>query len=210
MKLADKLIQTLYEIVIYVFPFLILLFILVSFQLWKLEDTKEIMTKRLHNSTEMIEAAKTELNAIRNGLVSANDSFAYHSIAFADRSGLTGLFPTDTQKQVLVELGINVLNRVAELKNDSINYRLQKYVITEPTNRYYAVVISYSELGYAIIQRENLMSFGFRNIKILETEKLYALSIDDASEKKDIRLTKALEKWNSIFGTQSDAYIKKF
>ena len=81
MKLKDKFIQTLYEIVIYVFPFLILLFILVSFQLWKLENTKENMTNRLHNSTEMIEAARTELYAMHNGLVSAKDSFAYHSMA---------------------------------------------------------------------------------------------------------------------------------
>jgi len=210
MKLKDKFIQTLYEIVIYVFPFLILLFILVSFQLWKLENTKENMTNRLHNSTEMIEVARTELYAMRNGLVSAKDSFAYHSMAFADLSGLNGSFQIDTQKQVLVELGINVLNRVAELKNDSINYRLQKYVITEPTGRYYTIVISYSELGYAIIQRENLMSLGFKNVKILESEKLYALSIDDANEKKDIRLSSTLARWNSIFNTQSDAYIKKF
>lgn len=209
MGLKNKFIKSLYEIVIYVFPFLLLFFVLVSFQLWKLEDTKAEMTNQLRNSTEIIEAAKLEIQAMRKGLISANDSFAYYSINSMDESDIQSSFPDESASLELVELGINVLNRVSELKNDSVNYFLQDYVLTKPTGNYYAIVISYSELGYAIIQREHLMSLGFNNIKILEIDKLYSLSIAESDRKNDIRLYRALDKWNFNFKTQSDAFIKQ-
>lgn len=200
----------LYEIVIYVFPFILLLLVLVSFQLWKLEDTKEQMMHRLGNSTEVIEAARKEISAMRNGLVAANDSFNYYSTNYEGLSIVPESLASDSHNQKLLELGINVLNRVTELKTDSVDYRLKDFVITEPSGRYYAVVISYSELGYAIIQREHLISLGFNNIKILETNKLYALSIDDAPDKSDERLYQSLDKWDRIFDSKADGFIKKF
>lgn len=210
MGLKNKFIKSLYEIVIYVFPFLLLFFVLVSFQLWKLEDTKAEMTNQLRNSTEIIEAAKLEIQAMRKGLISANDSFAYYSINSLDESDIPASFPDESANLEMVELGINVLNRVSELKNDSVNYLSQDYVLTKPTGNYYAIVISYSELGYAIIQRDHLMSLGFSNIKILEIDKLYSLSIAESDRKNDIRLYRALDKWNFNFKTQSDAFIKQY
>lgn len=211
MGVKEKLIQPLYEIVIYVFPFFLLFFILVGFQMWKLEDTKEEMTKRLQNSNEIIEAARMELNAMRKGILEANETYVWDEVASKKlHPALPDLNELSARKQRLVELGVNVLNRVSELKKDSVNYLLKKYVVTEPTNKYYAVVISYSELGYAIIQREYLSALGFQNIKILETNKYFALSIDDAKSKSDPRLTTALRTWNDIFETRSDGYIKKF
>ena len=164
MGVKDKLIQPLYEIVIYVFPFFLLFFILVGFQMWKLEDTKEEMTRRLQSSTEIIEAARMELNAMRTGLTMKSESFSREVKIPVLNPALPDLEETSTKKQVLVELGVKVLNRVSELKNDSVNYRIKDYVITDPTNKFYAIVISYSEIGYAIIQREHLMSLGFTNI----------------------------------------------
>jgi len=210
MGVKDKLIQPLYEIVIYVFPFFLLFFILVGFQMWKLEDTKEEMTRRLQNSTEIIEAARMELNAMRTGLTMKSESFSREVKIPALNPALPDLKEINTKKQVLVELGVKVLNRVSELKNDSVNYRIKDYVITDPTNKYYAIVISYSEIGYAIIQREHLMALGFTNIKILETDKYFALSVDDADLKSDPRLSTALKRWDDIFETQSGGYIKKF
>lgn len=210
MGVKEKLIQPLYEIVIYVFPFFLLFFILVGFQVWKLEDTKEEMTKRLQNSNEIIEAARMELHAMRKGLILNSESFANDILNQNLSPVLPDLNELSTRKQSLVELGVNVLNRVSALKNDSVNYRLKEYVITEPTDKYYAVVISYSELGYAIIQREHLKALGFTNIKILETDKYFALSIDDANTKSDPRLLTALKTWNDIFEVRSDGYIKKY
>lgn len=210
MGIKDKLIQPLYEIVIYVFPFFLLFFILVGFQMWKLEDTKEEMVKRLQNSNKIIEAARVELNAMRKGLTITSRTFSDDLLVTVSNPVLPDLIELSTKKQALVELGINVLNRVSELKNDSVNYRHKTYVISEPTDKYYAIVISYSELGYAIIQREHLMSMGFGNIKILEADKYFAISIDDAKLNSDPRLSKALEVWNDIFNTQTDGYIKKF
>jgi len=211
MGVKDKLIQPLYEIVIFVFPFFLLFFILVGFQMWKLEDSKEEMTKRLQNSNEIIEAARMELNAMRKGILEVNEAYLWDDIPVQNLNpALPDLNELNTRKQSLVELGVNVLNRVSALKNDSVNYRLKEYVITQPTDKYYAVVISYSELGYAIIQREHLTALGFQNIKILEINNYFALSIDDAESKSDPRLTDALKTWNDIFENQSDGYIKKF
>ncbi len=210
MGVKDKLIQPLYEIVIYVFPFFLLFFILVGFQMWKLEDTKEEMTRRLQSSTEIIEAARMELNAMRTGLKTKSAAFSHDVMIHDLNTALPDLTEISTKKQELVELGVNVLNRVSELKNDSVNYRLKDYVITDITNKYYAIVISYSEIGYAIVQREHLMALGFTNIKILETDKYFALSIDDADTKSDPKLSNALETWDDIFETQSGGYIKKF
>ncbi len=195
MGLKNKFIQSLYDIVIYVFPFVLLFFVLVSFQLWKLEDTKAEMTKQLRNSTEIIEAAKLEIHAMRKGLISANDSFAYYAVNSNDASYIPESFPDEQANLEMVELGINVLNRVTELKNDSANYLSKDYVLTKPTGNYYAIVISYSELGYAIIQREHLISLGFKNIKILEIDKLYAIAIAESEKKNDVRLYRALDKW---------------
>lgn len=210
MGLKNKFVQSIYEIVVYVFPFLILFFILVSFQLWKLEDTKEEMANRLRNSTEIIEAARIEIQSMHKGLVSANDSFAYYALSAEEISGVPDSFPEEAPNMEMVELGINVLNRVSELKNDSVNYLSKDYVLTDTTGNYYAIVISYSELGYAIIQREHLISLGFQNIKILQLDNLYALSIYESERKSDFRLYRALDKWNKNFKTQSDAFIKKY
>lgn len=210
MGVKEKIIQPLYEIVIYVFPFFLLFFILVGFQMWKLEDTKEEMARRLENSNEIIEAARMEIYAMRKGLLTTTESFSNEVASPVINATLPDVNLADSKNLVLMELGVNVLKRVAELKNDSINYRFEKYVITEPTERYYAVVISYSELGYAIIQREYLISLGFGNVKILENDHFFALSIDDAKSKTDTRLSQAIQTWNQIFKGQSDGYIKKF
>lgn len=208
--MKQKFIHNLYEIVIYVFPILLLFFILVGFQLWKLESKKEKMIDRLNNSTEIIDAARNELISIKKGLNAANDSMINRAIVVSQESELPESVPNAISKQGLVELSMSVLNQVDELKNDAVNYYNKPYVIKKPSGKYYTVIISYSELGYAIIQREHLKSLGFTNVKILIADKHYALSIEDASEKTDFRLHQALEKWNENFKTHSDAYIRKF
>jgi len=208
--MKSKFIHTLYEIVIYVFPILLLFFILVGFQLWKLEGAKKDMVTRLHNSNEIIAAAKSELQSIRVGVNAITDSFTTYVYDNSAASDMSNSFPKSMNKQLLVELSMNVMKRVTELKSDSIDYRQKNYVITSPTGKYYAVIISYSELGYAIIQREHLMSLGFKNIKILEADKHYAISIDEANSKTDFRLNQALDNWNAIYKSKSDAYIKQF
>jgi hypothetical protein len=208
--MKNKFIHRLFEIVIYVFPLLFLFFALVGFQLWKLEGAKKDMVKHLHNSTEIIDAARIQLLSIRKDLITTNDSMNNYIASTKEFSKPTESVPDRIDKQLLVELSMNVLNRVAELKNKDVDFQDQTYVIKQPTGRYFAVIISYSQLGYAVIQREHLKSLGFNNVKILETDKHYALSIEDASEKTDLSLHHALEKWNENFNTQSDAYIKKF
>jgi hypothetical protein len=118
--------------------------------------------------------------------------------------------PDILNKHGLVELSMSVLNRVAGLKNQHVDYLQKPYIIKQPTGRFYTVIISYSELGYAIIQREHLDSLGFKNVKILFADDHYAMSIEDADEKTDSRLHQALEEWNENFRSGSDAYIKKF
>jgi hypothetical protein len=208
--MKSKFIHTLYEVVIYVFPILLLFFILVGFQLWKLEGAKKDMVKRLHNSNEIIAAARSELQSIRVGVSAITDSFTTYVYDDKTITDIYNSFPKSINKQLLVELSMNVMKRVTELKSDSIDYRQKNYVITSPTGKYYAVIISYSELGYAIIQREHLMSLGFNNIKILETDKHYAISIDEANSKTDFHLNRALDNWNAIYKSKSDAYIKQF
>lgn len=210
MSAKNKIINALYEIVIYVFPFVILFLLLVSFQLWKLENSKEKMASQLKKSNEMIEAARNEISAVRSRLNIANDSFSFHSTNFSDLSFISGSFPEGMQKKELAELDINVLNRVSNIKKDLVKYLHEDYIINEPTGKFYAVVISYSELGYAIIQREHLMSLGFKNIDIINTGELYALSIYSSDKKDDVQLLLALDKWDTVFRSHTDAFIKKF
>jgi len=205
-----KFIHIIYNIVVYSFPVLLLFLFLVGLQLRKMEKDKENTITRLHNTNVVIEAVLNELISIKKELGNVNDSLVKSTIVVPQVSEIPKSVPDNVSEEGLVELRKNVLKRVAKLENDTVDYYNKPFVIKQPTGRYYTIIISYSELGYAIIQREHLKSVGFKNVKILVVGKLYAISIEDAVEMSDSRLRLAIEKWNENFKPKSDACIIKF
>lgn len=208
--MRETLIHRIYKIVIYLFPILILFLLIVGFQLRKLEENKKDIITRLRNSMVVIETSQNELISLEKRLLSLNDSLIKRAILASKMQKPPSSVPEVISSKSLLELRKNVLKRVDKLKVNTADYYNKPYVVKKPTGRYYTIIISYSELGYAIIQREHLKSLGFTNVKILMTGKLYALSIEDASEESDYRLHQALDKWNANFKSESDACIIKF
>ncbi len=115
-----------------------------------------------------------------------------------------------TNQKALLGLTPEVIRKAKALMRFGTDYSSKGYLINYPTRRYYAVVVSYNDLAFALMQRKYLYSLGFVNAKILVLKGLYAVSIEDGKTKSDRILLNAIERWNAFPCNEISPYLKKY
>jgi len=106
------------------------------------------------------------------------------------------------------EIGPVQVNRYIKYKIDYDSLE-SRSLIAEETGKYYAIVISYSSLKYALIQTRHLIDHGYQNAGILKINDRYSVYIQSGQAEFDDELITATGQWMQECGT-SQVYIRKY
>ena len=119
-------------------------------------------------------------------------------------------FSPNPGQKALIGLTPRIMRKARQMMRLGTDYSKEDFLINYPTNRYYAVVVSYADLAFALLQRQHLYSLGFNNAKILVFKGLYGVSIEDAASKSDPDLKIAFENWKTISEDKMLPFLRKY
>ncbi len=213
MNFSKKIITSLYLMTVYTFPFLVLFLIFTAIQLWSLTGQKEMIITGLSSSSEALRNIQNDMESLKQNLGQLKETAEDFRVSEIKTSGAIddhGAIASGKNRKALLDLTPETVNRAKAMMRVGTDYSKAGYLVNQRANRYYAVVISYEDLAYALVQRQHLVSVGFGNSKILVLKGLYAVSIEDARSKSDKALLKAIEKWSSFPDNGKLPFLKKF
>ena len=213
MNFEKKIITPLYLITVYTFPFLVLFLIFTAIQLHSLTTQKEKIISGLSGSSEALRTLQTDLDSLKKNIGQLN------AAAKDIRVAGTGPLPVNDNplatgsgknRKALLDMTPSTVRRARKMMHLGIDYSKEPYFVSQRTARYYAIVISYDDLAFALVQREHLASQGFAGAKILVLKGKYAVSIADAPSKSDKTLLRAIEKWSVYPDNEKLPFLKKY
>ena len=213
MSFEKKIITPLYLITVYTFPFLVLFLIFTAVQLHSLTNQKEMIISGLSSSSEALRTIQTDMDSLKKNIGQLKETAADVRVSEVGTYGAIGGNEGVTavkNRKALLNLTPETVRQAKAMMRVGTDYSREGYLITRKTNRYYAVVISYDDLAYALVQRKHLVTQGFPNTKILVLKGLYAVSIEDAPGKSDKLLLKAIEKWSVFPDNEKLPFLKKY
>jgi len=206
MNFEKKIITPLYLITVYTFPFLVLFLIFTALQLHSLTSQKEMIISGLSGSTEALRTIQTDLDSLKKNIGQLNAAAKDIRVQeFKPPSAVSG-----KNRKALLDMTPATVRRARKMMHLGIDYSREPYFISQRTNTYYAIVISYDDLAFALVQREHLVSQGFTGAKIVVLKGTYAVSIADAPSKSDKTLLRAIERWSAYPDNGKLPFLKRF
>jgi len=165
----------------------------------------------LSSSSEALRNIQSDMELLKKNLGQLKETAAGIRVSEDE------MFETDSKnetfaknRKALLNLTPETVARAKAMMRIGTDYSKKEYLINRKTNRYYAVVISYDDLAYALVQRKHLISQGFAEAKILVLKGLYAVSIEDAESRSDKTLMAAIERWSSFPDVNKPPFLKRF
>lgn len=110
---------------------------------------------------------------------------------------------------LLTEIGSAQNRRYLRYKID-YDSLMSRVLIEEKTERYFAIVISYSTRKDALIQTRHLIENGYKHAGILKIGDRYAIFIEQGESPEDDQLINVTSEWLQTCGETSQAYIRKY
>lgn len=213
MHVLNKIVSVLYTLTVYIFPFLFLFLFITGIRGWVITGQKEKMLSGLSLSSLDLEKVNAEMGTLKRNLALLNEKikgvgaagFEKQVVARDQQIKITG-----TNPKALLDLKPEIIRRAKALMRVGTDYSREGYLINYPTHRYYAVVVSYNDLAFALVQRQHLYSLGFTHAKILVLKGLYAVSIEDSPTKSDRALLKAIKNWDAFPGNEKSPFLKMY
>jgi len=199
----------------YLIPVLAIILVLLLILPWIYVSSRlktiKYQYKVLNNHIEQIDEQTSDIGIKQDLLQQKIDSlgFLITSRMNTEKDLETEFSPNPGQK-ALLGLTPSVMRKARKMMQLGTDYSKEDFLINYPTNRYYAVVISYADLAFALLQRQHLYSLGFNNAKILVFKGLYGVSIEDAESKSDPDLKIAYENWKTISENKMLPFLRKY
>jgi len=213
MHVLNKIVSVFYTLTVYIFPFLFLFLFITGIRGWVITGQKEKIISGLTMSSLDLEKVNAEMGTLKRNIAVLNEKIKEVGVAGFEKQVAAGdqqIKTTGTNQKALLDLKPEIIRKAKALMRVGTDYSREAYLISFPTHRYYAVVVSYSDLAFALVQRQHLYSLGFASAKILVLKGLYAVSIEDAPTKSDKALLKAIENWDVFPGNKKSPFLKMY